>query len=60
MCLFYDTVVLELATSIRVVLTELADRTSRALQDKKELDDAVSQLLKREAKPAEAGEKKVE
>jgi hypothetical protein len=41
---------LELATSIRVVLTELADRISRALQDQKELDDAVSRLLNREAK----------
>jgi hypothetical protein len=48
---------LELATSIRVVLTELADRTSRALQDKKELDDAVSRLLNREARPAEAENK---
>jgi hypothetical protein len=48
---------LELATSIRVVLTELAERTSRALQDKRELDDAVSRLLNREAKPAEAARK---
>jgi hypothetical protein len=50
---------LELATSIRVVLTELAERTSRALQDKKELDDAVSRLLNREARPTEA-ERKIE
>jgi hypothetical protein len=41
---------LEMATSIRVVLTELADRITRALQDKKELDDAVSRLLDREPK----------
>ena len=55
---------LELATSIRVVLTELADRISHALQDKKELDDAVTRLLNREsrevntepAKPAGRGE----
>src|SRR5262249_3251893 len=44
---------LELATSIRVVLTELADRVSRALQDQKELDDAVSRLLNRESKAPE-------
>jgi hypothetical protein len=41
---------LELATSVRVVLTELADRISYALQDQKELDDAVGRLLNRESK----------
>ena len=44
---------LELATSIRVVLTELADRISLIMQDQKELDDAVSQLLNRDS-PSEA------
>ena len=48
---------LELATSIRVVLTELADRISRALQDKKELDDAVARLLSKENKEASAAAK---
>jgi hypothetical protein len=45
---------LELATSIRVVLTELADRISHALQDQKELDDAVTRLLNRESTEAKA------
>lgn len=39
---------LELATTIRVVLTELADRISRALQDQKELEQAVSVLMQRD------------
>ena len=44
---------LELATSIRVVLTELTDHISRALHDKKELDEAVNRLLNRNAPPLE-------
>ena len=36
---------LELATSIRVVLTELAERISQALKDEAELRSAVSRLL---------------
>ena len=44
---------LEIATTIRVVLTELADRISQALKEQTELDEAVSRLLqgKREEKP---------
>ncbi|HYG12094.1 MAG TPA: hypothetical protein VD835_19260 [Pyrinomonadaceae bacterium] len=37
---------LELATSIRVVLSELAERISQALKDEAELKSAVSRLLK--------------
>lgn len=47
---------LEFATSIRVVLTELADRISQALKDEKELGDAVSRLLNREAREAHSAE----
>jgi len=36
---------LELATSIRVVLTELAERIAQALKDEAELNTAVSKLL---------------
>lgn len=38
---------LEIASSIRVVLTELAERIGQALKDEKELKDAVSRLLSR-------------
>ena len=41
---------LVLATSIRVILTELADRMSQALKDDAELKEAVSRLLNRHAK----------
>lgn len=37
---------LELANSIRVVLTELAERIGQVLKDEKELKEAVSRLLK--------------
>jgi hypothetical protein len=37
---------LELATSIRVVLADLADRLGHALKDRAELDAAVSKLMK--------------
>lgn len=37
---------LEIATSIRVVLTELAERIGQALKDEAELKNAVSRLLK--------------
>jgi hypothetical protein len=37
---------LELATSIRVVLSELADRLGSALKDHAELNAAVSRLLR--------------
>jgi hypothetical protein len=47
-----DTECLELAKSIRVVLTELADRISQALKDEAELISAVSRLLEKEPKPA--------
>ncbi len=40
---------LELATSIRVVLTELADRISVALKEEAELKTAVSRLLNRKS-----------
>jgi hypothetical protein len=42
-----DAVCLELAHSIRIVLTELADRMSQVLKEKAELDDAVNRLLNR-------------
>lgn len=38
---------LEMATSIRVVLTELAERISMALKDEAELKQAITNLLKR-------------
>jgi hypothetical protein len=41
-----DKLCLELATSIRVVLTELAERISQALKDEAELKQAVTRLLK--------------
>jgi hypothetical protein len=40
---------LELATSIRVVLTELADRISVALREEAELKTAVTRLLNRKS-----------
>lgn len=40
---------LELATSIRVVLSELAERIGQLLKDEKELNEAVSRLLKPES-----------
>jgi len=43
---------LDLATSIRVVLTDLADRLGQALKDHEELRNAVSRLLERSTKPA--------
>ena len=42
-----DAECLELACHVRLILTELAERISTALQENKELDDAVSELLKR-------------
>jgi len=42
---------LEIATSIRVVLTELADRLATALKDHAELKTAVSRLLAKKSKP---------
>jgi hypothetical protein len=47
---------LELANSIRVVLTELADRISQALKDEAELQKAVSTLLNRERSKGEVEE----
>jgi hypothetical protein len=41
---------LELATSIRVVLTDLAERLGQALKDEAELNAAVSRLLKGRSK----------
>jgi hypothetical protein len=38
---------LELAQDIRLVLTELADRVSQAVKDDRELNEAVTRLLKR-------------
>jgi len=40
---------LELANSIRVILTELAERVGEALKDEAEVRDALSQLLTRQA-----------
>jgi hypothetical protein len=40
---------LELATSIRVVLTEFAERVANALKDEAELNTAVARLLKANA-----------
>ena len=47
-----DAECLELATSIRIVLTELADRISQAVKDDAELTLAVTRLLEKEAKEA--------
>ena len=44
-----DEYCLELATSIRVVLTELAERISNALKDEAELQGAVTRLLTRKS-----------
>jgi hypothetical protein len=40
---------LEIATSIRVVLSELAERIGQALKDEKELNNAVSRLLQKKS-----------
>jgi hypothetical protein len=40
---------LEIATSIRVVLSELAERMGQALKDEKELNNAVSRLLQKKS-----------
>jgi len=53
-----DAECLELAKSVRVVLTELADRISRALKDEAELTSAVTQLLRKEAKEADSDSQK--
>lgn len=45
-----DTQHLEIATSIRVILTELAERISSALQDNGELSSAVNRLLNSQKK----------
>ena len=42
-----DAECLELARSVRLILTELAERIATALQEKKEIDEAVADLLKR-------------
>ena len=49
-----ENVCLELATSIRVVLTELAERISVVLSDQAELDNAVNRLLTYKAQKARA------
>lgn len=46
---------LELATSIRVVLTELVERMGSALKEELELNTAVSRLLQASAQKAERG-----
>lgn len=46
---------LELATSIRVVLTELVERMSLALKEEVELSTAVTRLLRASAEKAERG-----
>lgn len=45
---------LELATSIRVVLTELADRMGQALKDQTDLTQAVSRLLEANGKQGDS------
>ena len=45
-----DTACLELAQSIRLVLTDLAERMSLALKEQKELTGAVSRILQQNAK----------
>ena len=49
-----ENVCLELAHSIRLVLTELAERMSQVLKDKVELDNAVTRLLNRKAEKSAA------
>ncbi|HMJ88563.1 MAG TPA: hypothetical protein VK530_02040 [Candidatus Acidoferrum sp.] len=50
---------LELATSIRVVLTELADRLDQALKDQTELKTSVSRLLKQQIEKSSKAESRV-
>jgi hypothetical protein len=40
---------ISIATSIRIVLSELAERMSEVLRDERELDEALSRLLNRPA-----------
>jgi hypothetical protein len=47
----HDDVCLELAASIRLVLTELAERMSQVLKDEAELSGAVNKLLNRKGTP---------
>ncbi len=47
-----DAECLSLATSIRVILVELAEKLGQALKDEKELSDAVSRLLQVQAEKA--------
>lgn len=47
-----DTECLSLATSIRVILVELAEKLGQALKDEKELSDAVSRLLQVQSEKA--------
>ncbi len=48
-----DEACLELASSVRVVMTELAERIGQALKDEKELQDAVTRLMHRKAESRE-------
>lgn len=54
-----DAVCLELAHSIRIVLTELAERMSQALSDHAELNNAVTRLLNRKKKDGSSSDKSV-
>jgi len=47
---------LNLATSIRVVLVELAEKLGQALKDEKALTSAVGKLLQAQTKPKKAAE----
>lgn len=45
---------LEIATSIRLVMADLAERMGQALKDEAELSNAVSRLLSKKSAPAES------
>ena len=49
---------LELATSIRTILTELAERLGEALKEQAELDKAVKRLLKSKSEKGSKAENK--
>jgi hypothetical protein len=50
-----DEYCLELASSVRIVLTELAERIGQALKDEKELQDAVNRLVARKPSKKDKG-----
>lgn len=50
---------LEIATSIRIVLTDFVEKVANTLKDEAELNDAVTRLLKHKSKQSKNGEQSV-